>query len=580
MKIFMSPLRLSFTHMCRWAKLGALLCGAAGAHAQSQPNAGSIQQQIEREQQTNSIQPGPNNATPKPSSEARPAGPTLMVAGFLFEGNTLLSEEELSIALAGFVNRRVDFGRLQGATAVVVEAYRSKGWLANAVLPPQGIEKGMVTMRITEAVFGGAQLQGAASERVNTERILGVFDVQQPAGAPLNLPALDRALLLADDLPGVTVSGSLTEGAKDGQTNVVLQLADEPLWVTSITSDNTGAVSTGANRLLASASVNSPTGIGDAITFNLLGTSGTRYVRSGYSRPLGFDGLRLNASASVLEYELVSAGYKDSEAKGASDSWGLELSYPMVRSRALNLNNTWGVERKNFVNRAGGALQTLYVSELTSVGLSGSAFDSWGGGGANAFSLVLSGGVINLQDSPNRDADADTTQTQGHFYKVRYSLSRQQQLSDNWSLYGTFSGQWSDKNLDSSEKFYLGGSTGVRAYPSSEGGGAWGQLASLELRWQLGDGYTLTGFYDWGQVTINPNNDYAGAAALNSFALRGGGLALAWQNATGLSIKAVVSRRVGTNPNPTVATSTTLGGQDQDGTLQFNRFWLTASLAF
>ena len=107
-----------------------------------------------------------------------------------------------------------------------------------------------------------------------------------------------------------------------------------------------------------------------------------------------------------------------------------------------------------------------------------------------------------------------------------------------------------------------------------------GQMATLELRYQLGDGYTLTGFYDWGRVTINPNNDYAGAAALNSFALRGGGLGLAWQNTTGLSIKAVLSQRVGTNPNPTVATATTLGGQDQDGTLQINRFWLTASLVF
>jgi hemolysin activation/secretion protein len=99
-------------------------------------------------------------------------------------------------------------------------------------------------------------------------------------------------------------------------------------------------------------------------------------------------------------------------------------------------------------------------------------------------------------------------------------------------------------------------------------------LAALELRSQLGNGYTFTAFYDWGQVTINPNNDYTGASALNTFALRGGGLALGWQNTTGLSLKAVVSQRVGTNPNPTTA------GLDQDGTLQLNRFWLTASLAF
>ena len=558
----------------RWAVLGAVLCGAAGVHAQSQPSAGSIQQQIEREQQINKNQLELNKAKPKPLTELPPQGPTVVVRKFKFVGNTKLTEEELNQAVAGFLNRPLDFSRLQAAASAVMEAYRKKGWLVNAVLPPQDIDQGEITIQITEASFGAAQIRGELSTRVSTERILGIFEYQQPAGTPLNLDALGRALLLADDLPGVTVSGSLTEGALEGQTNLVLQLADEPQFTASVTSDNAGSVSTGVNRALANVSINSPSGIGDAITLNVLATGGTRYLRSGYSLPLGLDGWRLTASASKLEYELISESYKALEAKGTSDTWGLELTYPIVRSRAFNLNNTWGVERKSFVNRSGGEVASLYTSELTSVGLNGSAFDSWGGGGANAFSLVASGGMLDLNASPTRADDANTTQTYGHFYKVRYSLSRQQQLSANWSLYGALSGQWSDKNLDSSEKFYLGGNTGVRAYPSSEGGGASGQMATLELRYQLGDGYTLTGFYDWGRVTINPNNDYTGAAALNSFVLRGGGLALAWQNTTGLSIKAVLSQRVGTNPNATLA------GLDQDGTLQINRFWLTASVVF
>jgi hemolysin activation/secretion protein len=305
-----------------------------------------------------------------------------------------------------------------------------------------------------------------------------------------------------------------------------------------------------------------------------LATGGTRYVRTGYSLPLGFDGWRLSANLSRLEYELTTAEYQALNAKGSSNAWGLELSYPIVRGRGFNLNSTWGVDLKSYFNQSGGAVVSSYSSEAMSLGLSGTAFDELGGGGANSFSLSMSGGSLNLTGSPTQSGDASTTQTEGGFRKLRYSLSRQQQLSANWSLYGTLSGQWSDKNLDSSEKFYLGGNTGVRAYPSNEGGGAWGQLAALELRSQLGNGYTLTAFYDWGQVTINPNNDYTGASALNTFALRGGGLALGWQNTTGLSLKAVVSQRVGANPNPTTA------GLDQDGTLQLNRFWLTASLAF
>jgi hemolysin activation/secretion protein len=551
-----------------------LLWGASRLHAQSLPNAGSIQQQIEREQQINKNQLELNKAKPKPLTELPPQGPTVVVRKFKFVGNTKLTEEELNQAVAGFLNRPLDFARLQAAASAVMEAYRKKGWLVNAVLPPQDIDQGEITIQITEASFGAAQIRGELSTRVSTERILGIFEYQQPAGTPLNLDALDRALLLADDLPGVTVSGSLAEGALEGQTNLVLQLADEPQFTASVTSDNTGSVSTGANRVLANLTANSPSGMGDAMTLNILATGGTRYVRTGYSLPLGFDGWRLSANLSRLEYELTTAEYQALNAKGSSNAWGLELSYPIVRGRGFNLNSTWGVDLKSYFNQSGGAVVSSYSSEAMSLGLSGTAFDELGGGGANSFSLSMSGGTLNLTGSPTQSGDASTTQTEGGFRKLRYSLSRQQQLSANWSLYGTLSGQWSDKNLDSSEMFYLGGNTGVRAYPSNEGGGAWGQLASLELRSQLGNGYTFTAFYDWGQVTINPNNDYTGASALNTFALRGGGLALGWQNTTGLSLKAVVSQRVGANPNPTTA------GLDQDGTLQINRFWLTASLAF
>ena len=55
----------------------------------------------------------------------------------------------------------------------------------------------------------------------------------------------------------------------------------------------------------------------------------------------------------------------------------------------------------------------------------------------------------------------------------------------DYSAFASFSGQMAGGNLDPSEKFYLGGSTGVRAYPSGEAGGSTGQLISLELRRQL-----------------------------------------------------------------------------------------------
>jgi hemolysin activation/secretion protein len=192
--------------------------------------------------------------------------------------------------------------------------------------------------------------------------------------------------------------------------------------------------------------------------------------------------------------------------------------------------------------------------------------------------VVLTEGKLNLSGSPTEASDASTTRTAGAYSKVRYALSRQQQVSTGLSLYGSLSGQWAGKNLDSSEKFYLGGSSGVRAYPSSEGGGSTGQMLNVELRWQLPEGLSLTGFYDHGRVTQNVSNDFAGAPAVNRFALKGAGLALGWRHSSGLALQATYARRIGQNPN--AITTDVNRGADQDGTLHRDRFWLTASVAF
>jgi hemolysin activation/secretion protein len=157
---------------------------------------------------------------------------------------------------------------------------------------------------------------------------------------------------------------------------------------------------------------------------------------------------------------------------------------------------------------------------------------------------------------------------------LRYSFGRQQTLSEQLTFNAAFSGQFASKNLDSGEKFYLGGSSGIRAYPGSEGGGSEGRMANLELRWRINDQFNLVGFYDWGMVTVNRDNNITGAATLNQFSLRGTGLSFAWQIENGPNLKAVWARRIGNNPNPTTT------GNDQDGTLLHDRFWLTASLPF
>jgi hemolysin activation/secretion protein len=450
--------------------------------------------------------------------------------------------------------------------------------LVQAYLPEQDITQGEVTIAIVEAVFGRAVISGKESERVDSQTVLDIFSHQQKGGQFLSMTALERALLLADDLPGVSVSGTLAPGRQNGQTDLLVQLADEPRLSGNVSADNLGSVATGSLRSQAAISLNSPGGLGDAASLNLMSAQGIRYGRVGYSLPVGSDGWRIGINASRLDYELITDAYRSLNASGNSNTAGLELSYPVLRSRALNLSATLSADRRTYFNVSGGATSSAYTNPPLSLGLSGNSFDTVGGGGANSMSLVLTEGRLNLSGSPTEASDANTTRTAGVYSKLRYALSRQQQISTTVSLYVALTGQWANRNQDSSEKFYLGGSTGVRAFPSNEGGGSTGQLLNVELRWQLPEGINLTGFYDHGRVTQNVNNDFPGAPSINRFALEGTGLSLGWRHGSGVSLQASYARRLRRNPN--AITTDVNRGADQDGTLYSNRFWLTAALAF
>lgn len=544
--------------------------------AQELPNAGTLLQQIERDREraNQPVLPQPKPATPPPL-QALP-GPTVTVAEFRFAGNRLLPDARLAAAVAPFLNRPLSFSALQAAAAAAGNVYREAGWVVRAYLPQQDIDpaQGIVTIQIVEAVFGEVRLDGIAQPqtlRTRSGRLAGIVNRALPRGEPVHVRSLDRALLLLEDLPGVAVSGQLAEGGANQETDLLLSAQPKTLFSGDIGVDNTGSRSTGRGRITGNFSFNSPWGLDEQLGSYFLFTEGSRYGRLSAAILPGHDGWRLGGNVSYLRYRVITPEFEALAVRGTSTTAALDAAYPLLRAREQNLNLSLAAEHKRFDNEASGATTTRYSLGTLSFTLNGSLIDNWGGGGANSASVALIQGRLNLDDSPNQAADAATTRTDGDFTKLRYSLSRQQVLTDSLAAYAALSGQWASKNLDSAEKFYLGGNSGVRAYPSSEAGGAEGQMLNLELRTRLPYNLSLTGFYDWGRVTVNADNDFPGAPERNVLILRGAGFILGWQGASGLSIKGTLARRLGDNPNSTAS------GNDQDGTLIRNRLWLTVN---
>ena len=557
----------------------AVACAAAAAFlsaglaaAQTPPDAGSLLQQIEQQRRPQLPPKAALPVVPPPPLQSL-GGASVTVTSFRFAGNTLLGAERLTPAVASFLNRPLGFPELQAAATAVAAAYRQAGWVVRVYLPQQDVSGGSVTIQIVEAVFGAVRVEGTA-RRIAAERLTALVDAALAPGAALNGDALDRALLLIDDLPGVSVTGRLSEGQRQAETDLVLAVVDGPLISGDVSADNTGSRSTGTARLLVSASLNSPLRFGDLASATLLHTRGSDYLRAAYSVPIGSRGWRVGVNASHLSYEVVLPELAQLDARGTSTTFGVDGNYPLLRSRLANLYTAVTFDRRRFDNQSAGATTTRYTADSASAGLYGNLFDNLGGGGANTASAALVQGRVDLNGSPNQAADAATTRTAGSFHKLRFAVARQQVLTDAVSLFGGLSGQRAGKNLDSSEKLFLGGPGGVRAYPVSEGGGSDGTLLNLEVRARLPANVSLTGFYDWGSVRVNHDNDITGAAVPNRFDLKGFGVSVGWVSGFGLGVKATLARRIGSNPNAT------LTGNDQDGSFRKNRLWLQASLPF
>jgi hemolysin activation/secretion protein len=540
------------------------MAGFNFAWAQVAPDAGALRQQIERD-----LKPVlPGRATPLKPAEPAPLkkveGMSVTVKAFRFAGNTLLGDEQLQPAVKVWLDRSLGFNDLQEAAQAVANTYREAGWIARAYLPAQDVTDGVITIQIVEALFSGARIEGESQGRVAPATILALVAAQQENGQPLNASALDRALLLADDLPGVAVAGTLEPGGRDGETGLLLGLRDEPLVAGEIGLDNGGARTTGAPRAIFGVSLNSPLRVGDQLRGDALSSEGYGYYRLGYSLPLGSDGWRVGVNASQLDYRLVSRDFAALHGSGNSSSFGGDASYPIIRSRLRNLYLTLAYDDKRFHNEANQSVQSDYGVREGSIGLSGNLYDNLAGGGVNNAALSWVSGRVDL-GTLNA---AENKALAGNFDKFRYSASRLQVLTPTVSLFGAVSGQYAGKDIDSSERFYLGGPAGVRAYPVNEGGGSQGQLANLELRWRLPENITLTGFYDWGHVSNEKQSSGP------SYDLKGYGLSVGWVAPGGISLKASWARRDGNNPNPTAT------GKDQDGSLDKNRVWLSLSIPF
>jgi hemolysin activation/secretion protein len=322
---------------------------------------------------------------------------------------------------------------------------------------------------------------------------------------------------------------------------------------------------------------------GDLTSLQWSKSHGLSSTRLSYSEPLGASGLRGGVFGSVGKYEVElepSAASSSATAHGPTASIGLELMYPWLRDATSSINWTASLEKKKFTNHVASLLLSDYQSHVFSTGVNGQFQDGWQG--SNSASVAFNLGYLDLSGSPSASLDATTSKSAGMFNKTRLQWIRQQKLTNVDAFQVNWQSQWASKNLDGSEKIFLGGPQGVRAYPVNEAGASAGHIFNFEwfrqVQWDEDVPLTFSVFKDVGYATVNKYVWETNADDANKYALRGHGLSVstALNSSLGQSqLKLTWAKRLGLNPKLNSST-----GMDQDGTLSINRFWLTLSHYF
>lgn len=440
------------------------------------------------------LQGPPLTATP-----IAPGAPAVTIVGASVTGHTAVPQTRLEQHFTGLVGREVSQEEIEAARIAVLTEYRSAGFAFTSVI---------VT---GEAAPGGFALRFAVQEgRIAQVRLSGPIG---PAGVQVmrflrgavsegaaNIRQIERALLLAGDVPGVTVRGVLRplEGGQAGELELVADVTRRRFsGLTTV--DNRGFRLTGPVQFLALAQANSFTSLGErteaAFFTSALGESMFGQMTSEFF--VGGSGLRVRLYAGAGQTS-PSGALADIGYAGFTVTAGAALSYPIIRSRSANL--TAGIQFDIFDNTVDtGTTQAVRASHdslrIIRAGLDGQFRDTvlpGPGAATTTGQLRVHQGILafgatrggSIPGPSRRGSNARFTKVTGEFQRTQPLFS----LGENAtvSVQGTLSGQWSNDILPAAEKYFLGGARLGRGFYAGQVSGdraiAMAVEAQLDLR--------------------------------------------------------------------------------------------------
>jgi len=495
-----------------------------------------------------------------------------------------ISDDEIRNFLSKQANKELTFSEIQLVAKKVQDFYRNKGYfLAQTVIPEQEVKNGVIEIFISEGKLDSKKPFELKKNNIRLKENIPSSYFIEGMNGKVTKKTLERSILNLNDIPGFKAKVSLTKGEDPYSSRIIIEAEEAPILTGDIDTDNYGNRYTGKNRVTGTLYVNNPSKAGDQIIYKKTYSTTKNFDLSSvsYNLPIGRDGLRVGLSFNDLDYKIGKELKTDPMSKGDAQTFTVSANYPVLRSIKRSVFIYQDFTKKYLYNETTGAATSDKEIESIRSGLSIQYIDNFLGGGYSQFNLNQSFGDLDLSGAMSdltTDQAATGAKTDGRFNKTLLQFFRLQRINEKLNLQVLASTQIANKNLDSSEKFTLGGPTGIRAFPSGEASGDKGKKISYDLKYDISNFSFITktdmfvsAFYDYGNIQQYSKLQEINLTTPNKYSLKGWGLSLELLKEKKYNFKLGWSDSLSGNSGKTNT------GNNSDGKKDSSRLWIQGS---
>ncbi len=404
-------------------------------------------------------------------------GEEVLIYKVKISGNTIFSEQELVEQLGDVVGRWFDFSQIQAMANHLSNYYRDRGYsFAKVYIPKQSVSDRVLEFVVLEGKYGEIRSIGDEKYQAFIKKRLSTLK----SGEVINGPELERIFLKLGDVPGVRVIPVLRPGRLIGSGDLDVRVVEDDLEANYVAVDNQGSRLSGINRVSAGIFVPSIFGLpGHQLRLSATATNKDLEVYSiGYGWQLFNTDARIRLDYTDVTYDLRDS--TDQRFNGDTKIYRATVTNNLFRSQLRNLVLQYGYQERDAFSSVADTPVSDGVFRTFPISLGFYLSDNFMSGGSFSGSFTYTRGRV--QDSLNTN-----TELKPRWSKYALDVTRSQKLGSNLNATFLFSGQTAeDPIMDSSEQMSLGGTRGVRAYPSGEGSFTRAYVSQIELQYRLG----------------------------------------------------------------------------------------------